>query len=271
MTASELLAFVGELRHGNKAYLSNAFFTLPQLEEMLSKPGVSLIACTDIALLLEDCPDMLRVYFYARDPEALKRIGKLLPRTGKPVIADVVGKEPAAGRTAEQLCSICFRPYSVFVRMVCSSPSELRSDGVENITLARPGEACEILPMLRDEFDPLFSHIPDVSELEDAIARGEITVYRIDGNIAGLAYFERVSGKYCVLRYFMVEKEYRGRNVGGALLHYTFSRGSADTVYMLWIGTYNKTRELYRRIGFTYDGLTDHILEFTEATDGKDL
>lgn len=271
MNAGELLRFATELRRGNKAYVSNAFFTLPQLEELLSKPGVTVRQTDDLAVICEEDTDLLRVYLYARSGEALRDLRKLLPETEKPVITDVVGREPAVGRIAEQLIPAGFEPYSTFVRMVCTAPVLPRADGEERVEPATAGDAAEIDRMLRAEFDPLFSHFPSEQELAQAAEKGEITVIRADGTLAGVAFFEKVSAAYCVLRYFMVKKQYRGRNIGGALLYHTMAHGENGTVYMLWIGTYNKTQELYKRTGFTYDGLCDRILKLGGNKNGKDL
>lgn len=262
MTAAEILKKANEMRRGNRAYTSNAFYTISQLEEFIKNKQVSVLEQEDLILLLERDGELYRVQYFARNAQALAAIPALLPQTEDPVMADVVGRGEAASHQAQQLSITGFAPYKTFVRMVCTKPVLPRPDGAERVELAQPQDVDEIYGALYTEFDPMFAHIPEKDELLTAVDKGEISVIRGEGDLAGFAYFEHISEKYAVLRYFIVNPNYRGQNVAGALLYSEFIHDKPGTVYMLWVGTYNKAQGLYQKYNFQYDGLTDYILKF---------
>lgn len=271
MTAEEIFRWAGEARRGNRAYVSNAYYTVGQLKTFMEEKDVRVIADEDVILLLERDDGLYRLQFFARSLEALKTLPQLLPPLDQPLVTDFVGREPAVGSQAEQLCTMGFAPCSVFVRMVCKQHQMPRSDGTERVETACSEDAEAVHEMIAAAFDPLFAHIPSVEDLAQAIEKGEIRVIRAEGKLAAMAYFEKESEKYYVLRYFIVDPGFRGQNLAGALMYDRFSSAPEDTVYMLWVGTYNNAQSLYLKFGFQYDGLTDHILLFGGKENGKNL
>lgn len=263
MTAEEILQWAGNARRGNREYFSNAFYTVTQLKEFLETKDVQVIADEDVILLLEKETELYRLQFFARQAAALEKLPQLLPELNSPLVADLVGREPAAGNQAKVLEAYGFAPYSVFVRMNCKERLAPRADGIERVEPAKLADAPVLHRMISAEFDPLFAHIPAEEEICRAVEKGEITVIRNGEEIAGMAWFEKMNDKYYVLRYFIVRQEFRGRNIAGALMRRHFDATPEDAVYMLWVGTYNKAQYLYQKFGFTYDGLVDHILKYT--------
>ena len=271
MTAEEIFRWIGEARRGNRAYFSNAFYTVSQLQEFLAEKDVRVIASEDLILLLQEDFGLYRVQFFARSPEALSSLPALLPELDGPIVVDLVGKEPAVGQQAELVARYGFAPYSVFVRMICRDRILPGAKGIDRVELARESDAETILAMIERTFDPLFAHFPTIEEICEAICREEISVIRDGDNIAGLAFFEKKSETYYILRYFIVDAGYRGQNIGGALLHSKFISAPENAVYMLWVGTYNSAQSLYKKFGFVYDGLTDYILKYGGNNRGEDL
>jgi len=262
MEVSQFLGNVNELRRGNTEYITNSVFTPPQLDEILHNDDTKIYCGKDLQAIFIEEADVVRTYLYARNIKSLSELPDIVPDADKPVIIDVVGKEAAAYPFASALCKQGFVNYSKFIRMICRQPSIRRYSETEKADYARLDESEQIQGLLRAEFDPLFAHIPTISELERAIAKNEISVIRSEGRIAGLAYFERISVVYVVLRFFLVLKKFRGQNIGGALLDKEFRLASEKTSYMLWIGDYNPVKTLYQNLGFAVDGMVDYILKY---------
>ena len=62
MSTEDIIKSINTLRK-SKAYVTNAFITKPQLDEMLAEERTQVIQGDDILLLLEEEPDLVRVYF----------------------------------------------------------------------------------------------------------------------------------------------------------------------------------------------------------------
>lgn len=262
MEVNQFLGNVNELRRGNVEYITNSFFTHPQLDEIFHNDDAKIYCGKDLQAIFIDEADVVRTYLYARNIQSLSDLPGIVPDVGKPVMIDVVGKEAAAYPFACALFKQGFMNYSKFIRMICRQPTIRRYSETEKADCARLHEAEQIQGLLRAEFDPLFAHIPTIGELERAIAKKEISVIRSGGRIAGLAYFERISAVYVVLRFFLVLNNFRGCNIGGALLDKEFRHASEKTSYMLWIGDDNPVKSLYQNLGFAVDGMVDYILKY---------
>lgn len=262
MTAAALMAKAGAMHRESRAYCSNAYYTVPQLDAFLAEKDVQVLEGEDAIFLLEKDRGLYRLQFYARSPEALAQLPSLLPPLDGPLVTDLVGREPGVGVQAQQVARFGFAPYSVFKRMVCRKYLLPHADGMDRVEFAAASDAEAVLSMIAGTFDPLFAHLPTLEEIGAAIERREITVIRQDSTLAGLAFFEKESDTYYVLRYFVVDPAFRGQNIGGALMRCKFTNAPENSVYMLWVGTYNSAQELYLKFGFQYDGLTDHILKY---------
>lgn len=260
MNAETFAAIATELRR-NHTLLSNCFFDRGALEEALSRPGTEVRRAEGLLTLLLDEPTLTRVYFYADGETALGRLPALLKDTQKQVVADVVGRDSRAKPLAERLLAAGFRYNSTFVRLVCKKPELFeKTVPVNAVEPANEADVPYMLPLLKTEFSPLYSHFPGTSEFLQAAHKGEITVVRENGVPVALAYFEDVSRRSKCLRYFIVDKSARGKGYGAALLNREFSRNDAEQEYYLWIGTYNPTQKLYAQVGFVHDGLMDYIV-----------
>ncbi len=246
-----------------KGHLSNAFFAGSFLADSLNNGTLKGIDSEDLVLLIDEKPDLVRVYFYALERNSLQKVRLLLSNYNKPIIIDVVGKDPQARDLANILINCGFEEYSKFVRMVNDKPNMPKYLSNSKVEYANKYDKESIMALLYSEFDPLFAHIPSQSEIEQAINKNEITVVRDDKKIIGLTFFEMISSTNIMFRYFIVDEEFRKKGIGGDLLFYTFN-SYPEAKYTLWVGTYNKAMQKYERLNFKHDGLVDYILKLKE-------
>lgn len=271
MTASfdEVVAAINSFRR-TRGHLTNLFATPDELRELLRDPGTQVSIDETLLLLSHEQDGVVRVYFYARDPDALGGLATRLPADRRPVVVDIVGRHAQAEATGQFLAQHGFRYQSTFVRLtarpyVLGGPAP--TDGVR---FARSAELAEILRLIEGEFDRLNAHIPPLAEIEEAIKRSEVLVVDRGDGIEGLAYFQVTGPNDLVLRYFVVRPRSRGEGVGSRLLAYAQQVHPRDVRTTLWVGTYNPALDLYTKIGFAPDGLEDHILvKREEDSDGS--
>lgn len=259
MTSNDFFVSLNEIRAKRKMQ-SNSCFSKTQLETLLHNSDTTVICEDDLLVLLTDEPDLKRLYYYSDGDNPLKKLPDIISHYSTPVIVDIVGKGDTPDIQASLLTAAGFKHYCTFIRMSTKQIMPIPCDKATQVESARIGDTDLIIKLLKKEFDPLFAHIPNSDEINGAIDKGEIRVVYLDGIIAGLAYFEVISPKLKCLRYFVVRREYRGMGFGAALLMDEFSSSTKSDMYYLWIGTYNKTAELYKRIGFEQDGLKDYIM-----------
>ena len=177
MNCEELIQKINVIRK-SKSCLSNAFFTKPQMDTLLAETGTQILESEGLLLIIEEETDLFRVYFYSIDNVALGRIKDLMPDFNKPVIADIVGKNPKAKALAQVLMDKGFEEYCVFVRMICDDTKQLNDVDTSFVEYAKVDDAGTIFSMLYSEFDPLYSHMPKLEEITAAIEKKEIIVVR---------------------------------------------------------------------------------------------
>lgn len=64
MDHEELIKKINDIRK-IKAYYTNAFFTMPQLNQLLEKDGTQVFESEGLILLAEEQKDLLRIYLFA--------------------------------------------------------------------------------------------------------------------------------------------------------------------------------------------------------------
>lgn len=245
MTSLDFIKINLELRK-SKDYITNMFFSRQALDTLIAEPSTTVFYKEDLIALFVEETDMIRTYFCAKHISALIQIESVISSLpNKPIITDVIGKEPQVGNQAKALQTVKFEQYSVFIRMYCSSPPEMRNVDFSEVQYAVENDINELLDMLYLEFDPLFAHIPNAAELKTAISKKEITVIRKENCIAGMTFFENTSPHNICLRYFIVSKKFRRQGIGSKLLAKSFTESEHGTRYMLWVGTYNPAIEKY--------------------------
>ena len=265
----EVVAAINAFRR-TRGYVTNLFAAPDELRQLVEDPATQVTITEALLVLSREEDGMVRVHFYARDPEALSGLATVLPADGRPVVVDIVGRQAQAPATGELLASNGFDYQSTFVRLtarpyVLGSPAP--TDGVR---LALPAELSEILRLIEGEFDRLNAHIPPAAEIEEAIDRSEVFVVERGDGIEGVAYFQVTGPRDVVLRYFVVRNSSRGLGVGNRLLAHAQRIHPSDVRTTLWVGTYNPALNLYTKIGFAPDGLEDHILvKREEDSDGS--
>ena len=199
MLDEDLFQMINEFRK-TKLFLSNAFFTKTNLDKLLANENTQCFATSDLILLLEEEKDLFRVYFFAKNILALERISNLMPKLNKPIVADIVGRQPDVETLAKSLNNNGFEQYSIFVRMTCDNPGKLDNIDFSNVEYAKEDDVNAIIELLYSEFDPLFSHIPPLVDILTAISKKEITIIRVQQQLAGFAFFEEISFKSFCLR-----------------------------------------------------------------------
>ncbi|GGG71912.1 GNAT family N-acetyltransferase [Paenibacillus radicis (ex Gao et al. 2016)] len=266
--AERLFAFIRAIK-SNKMR-TNAMFTKKQLEELEHASGASIVIGQDSAVVLLPDSDLLRVYYYARDEQALQELAKLIPSTNLKVVCDIVAKEPQGLSLSEELSQYGFFCYAKFIRMTCKAIHRDPDINISDVEFARVTDAEEILELLHHEFDSVTAHFPSLAKVRKMIEDGEVVVIRRDGRIAGLTSFDSNNKKVACLGYVVVRGEYRKQHLGHKMWQYKIQNSPHNEQFYLWVNARCRGPIAYHeRNGFIQDGAVDYIM-LRSDNDGYD-
>lgn len=266
MDTVELTNSINSFRKGNREYISNAFLSAQQLDDLLCKSDVCLKQSDDAILILLNKSEFYQGYFFARNLCSFITLIEKLDFSTKALLLDIIGKEKDVLATIKQLEMCGVKLYSVYIRMACNKICKFQESKSATI-LASKQEGPLIYNLLYDEFDHFDAHLPTLEDIDQSIKKSEITVIKSNDLIIGLAIFEWLGSRSLYLRELMVSKEFRGKGIADALLQHTLNQINDDVKVTLWVMRTNLPAiKRYKKYGFAEDGLIDYIMLYK----GKD-
>jgi hypothetical protein len=259
-----IAAQINNLKRGNKKFISNAYFSKLQLEEKINAENYTIYSNDDFISLLEDNISFSRLYFYLRSYDSIAPLIRYLKTTDiNTITADIVGKNPSAQNLADALCQQGFGPYADYSRWQTSSTNRLLYNRINdvNIDFAEDNDAAEILEILRKQFDPITSYLPDINRVHLGIKSNEIFIIKKNHLISALIWVENNGIKSKYIYQLVVRDEFKSIGYGLYLYEFVFNLYEANTVYTSWSDDKNDAiNNMHRFYGFKKDGLVDHIL-----------
>lgn len=259
MNKNELNNFINELRRKNPAYCTNLYQSLDLVEEKIRSGQMECRTTANLLLLSEADDDLTRIYFCARDEDALRTIIPNINSDLSKIVIDVIGRGERLENLSSALCNCGFQRAFRFIRMSTKTTilPEVEETTVEQATHK---DAKEIDEIIRTTFETTYAHIPNISEIEADCEKGFVHVVREGSEIAAMAYIAIENQLTHCLRYFIARPEARGKGYANRLLRYGFEQLPPNGLFYLWIGTYNPTIKKYEKYGLKHDGLIDDIL-----------
>jgi len=245
------------------AYRSNWFTAPSRLERWIEHGELWGSLDERAALFLRRDRDFWHLYYSAASPAALREAVAAAPvLAAEPVVADVVGGEPALVEAEEVLAVAGFRRYQRLFRMQRTSPAGeppplIAAD--PRVLPAASSDSGAVLNLLLRSFDARAEQIPMPYEIQAAIEAGQIRVVRCQGAMAGILFSE-TWGLTSTLRYWLVDPEFRGLGVGAALMHRYLAESPGVRRFLLWVIDENvDTIRKYKHYGYVTDGLLDQV------------
>ena len=102
--------------------------------------------------------------------------------------------------------------------------------------------------------------MPTYKELVDWIRQEHISLYEVDGKIAGFIIYD-LNGQTSYLRYWFVHPEYRNKKIGSILLNKFFSDNQEAKRQLFWVIQSNENAiKRYKHYGFESENLYDFIM-----------
>ena len=238
---------------------NNAFFLPRNWTDLLN--GKHIIN-ESLICALKYTENFNRLYYTAKNSDALYKIQNLLLSETKPTVVDILDSKPKNTGAYAVLTDIGFDEYSTFERMMVKK-SETSSFFDDLVKTASLDMADEIYHLIVNEFDPINSYLPSRTEIYSAVKKEEI-LYIGDDKVQAFAYFENTNRATRTLRYLYTCKKYREKGYAERLMRQGMSRGGVK--YTLWVDVKNApARSLYKKFGFICDSLQDMTLIFNNT------
>jgi ribosomal protein S18 acetylase RimI-like enzyme len=254
---------VHNAKSGASDFRSNFFPSQPKLLTWIEHRELLSVACHRVTFFLRKNRDLLQLFFCAADLEALRKQTAQLPELREErVVTDLVGTEPMLVELAAIFGELGFRPYAKLHRLFRGHFLPADSKGHDpRVVHAEPADAVVILRILEESFNHYAEQLPTLYELESAILNRQITVFKSEGNVAGLLFSE-TQGVASTLRFWAVDQKFRALRVGSALmLNYLGANAQAVKRFTLWVNAENKNAiQKYQHYGYAADGYVDQVL-----------
>ena len=262
-TIAEVVAAVQTVKSGATDFCTNFFSSIPKLQNWIEQNKLHGESRRGALVLLRRDRDFSHLYYCAASPAALRDgIAALPGLLNERIVTDVVGAETAVTGIFTQLQTAGFHHYQQLYRMSRVGQSALPAAvGAElPVTVAGRADVPVILALMENSFNLYAEQLPTAAEIENAVASGQIFIVRLEGDLAGLLFFE-TQGVTSTLRYWLVAEPFRTRHVGAALMRHYLATQSTVHRFLLWVVASNGNAvQKYRRYGFAPDGLVDHVL-----------
>jgi len=259
--SAELFEAIDRLRAVAPFLLTNFFVTPKQAAAWTGRGTLSIMGGNGSILALRRDRDVHHVYHVAAGTRELSHALAVLTAGWRGVlVTDLVGHSEETARVAEIYHAHGFEHHTSLVRMVRVMPG-LSSRAVGSTVIFADRDD---VPAVRDLFDrmldPLRDQIPEPEEIEAAVARRSILIERRGEAVGGALYFE-TTGLTSILRYWYVDRRFRGQGIGGRLIRKYIELCRGVRRIVLWVvGENADATAKYRHYGFCEDNLMDRIL-----------
>ncbi|MGG3836312.1 hypothetical protein ABEV00_04710 [Paenibacillus thiaminolyticus] len=242
-----IIQFISEIKRNNGLRYSNYYHQELQGERFLVNHTTRSIC------FFEQEDGFYRGYFASADMDDLTRLLSSI-ELESPVVIAIVSKTQNPELT-EIIQRSGFEQYRVYRRMVNRDFQKYElNDGV---TYAKPGQAQEILELLKETFNPYTDYFPTVALLEQLIANKQVIINEEDGHCKGLFIYRREGIQYNFN--YMVNKSINPILFVYALQNFYAHLKNAGLQHgYLWLDSNNvKVIRLHEKFGWKFDGLQD--------------
>lgn len=242
---------------------TNFFLNIEKMERWISKGLLINLSSDKTLVLLRKHINFYYLYYYT---ESITDLIHILSSSAQAkdglIVAELIGRTQEISELAKLFIDGGFLDYFLLNRMqrTTYTPPEVSQEDCQNISFAEETDVFVIHNMISDHFDIFAEQIPVPDEIKLAIQKQQILVYKEQGLIKGLIYFE-ILGFYSHLKYWVVLDMYKSKGIGKKLIMNYFGLSKYAKRMILWVGANNqKAIEIYEELGYQLDGVSTTVL-----------
>jgi len=259
-TPGQVFDAVQQAKAGATGFCTNFFPVELKLQAWIDHGELLVEQHDGAALFFRTDRDFRHFYFCAANPVALEQGMAAVPalKTER-VTTDLVGNESTLKQLLPVLEQAGFRWYTQLQRLMRIGRPETGREGRVAGFAERP-DCPAVLELIENSFDRYGEQLPLPYEMEAAVENRQVLAVKLDGELAGLLFFE-TQGLASTVRFWTVAEKFRAQRVGSALMQYYFQTQASVRRFTLWVDAKNENAiQKYRHYGYAPDGLIDHVL-----------
>lgn len=248
---------------GNRI-LSNCYYSYHEIIEKIKKQEIHLLSRRDIVLLIQEENEINKMYYFVN--------GDIENGIEQEIYNDLCSEMEeyqnlVTNFIARNSCdnfdiikNLRFKSYKQYFRYHLVAEKVKFLEPKEVAAYAETNDINAIYRLLYNTFDILSDHLPSKKELHKFIEAGQIIKICKGCEIAGVLIFEKQGAK-SHLRALCVNPIYRNMAIGYSLmLSYIKLVRQETKSFFLWVeSTNNAAIQLYKKMGYEPDGLTEYI------------
>lgn len=258
----ELEPLLAKVRKGSRQYVTNFFVAPNRWGDWLRRGVQGQLSDDRVLLLIRKEEACQRIFFAGDRMDVVPALAEAVFPSDKPVVIDLIGHSADTTRWAQDMRDASFRPHLVLRRLSRTGGMEAASpEALAQISGGETRDVDPIFQMMRRDFDPFTDQIPDREEMGEAISSGAVRIIRDGGGaVAGFLWWER-AGVTATIRYWCVDRSFRGKGYGSALMKDYFTLAAGCVRHLLWLRENNSTASAcYVHYGYAPDGLEDLVM-----------
>jgi len=258
----EIADAIKVLKEGKKGYITNFYIDMEKVDEWIKSETLQIQKYNHSLFLLKKNEGFTNLYFCTTSYEYLKQSLSELKNEIREslIVVDLIGRMSDMTLLGEVFRNNDFYDYIILNRM--SKNTTIVSPCKQNLYLkiASIEQVDDILNLFHTYFDPISEQLPTYKELVDWIRQEHISLYEVDGKIAGFIIYD-LNGQTSYLRYWFVHPEYRNKKIGSILLNKFFSDNQEAKRQLFWVIQSNENAiKRYKHYGFESENLYDFIM-----------
>lgn len=250
-------------RQGN--FHTNCFFLYPKMKFLSEQPDSRLRIEEKCIVLLYRDRNFQRLYYCASGLSAIAEIcntARELNETNAPIVADVVGSAEYTYNVTRKFEEQKAQKYAVLSRYRASALRTVPEKKIHcECTLVSVEGVPQIIPLLKENLDPLVSHLPTLSYLYELQKKHLLYGCYVHGQLIGIECLEPigVSGRY--IYQLAIKKVEQNKGYATILNNYMISCNLQCKQWSVWIDDTN-TGSIYvnEKFGLLKDGLKNMVV-----------
>jgi hypothetical protein len=259
----DVMDAIQRAKAGATDFRTNFFPAQPKLASWVARRELWGIVRDGASFFFRKDRDFWHFYFCVGNLPVLQREVALLSEMKyQRVVVDLIGSESANGEMGAALQSAGLRPYARLQRMSRAAWHEQSNVAPADFEIvhANKVDAPTILKLIECHFDRFSQQLPTLCELESAAQKDHILSAKLGDKIGAVLFFE-TQGLASIIRFWLVDINFRARRLGSALMLAYFATHDQVRRFTLWVNCNNeKAIQKYRHYGYESDGLVDQVL-----------
>lgn len=236
-------------------YISDEF-----ARSWIEKKQLSLFERNQTTFLLRQRGSFYLLHYFSSSIKNFSSsLQSLLEATKETLSVDILHKVDSGSGVEEIFLQAGFEKRTRLYRMKLGRHTSVKGNLPEPCYAERQ-DADVIYAMLHQQFDEFCEQIPDIDEIEAAIAKNQILVIREQDLLVSFFWLERI-GRMVLWRYWLTNPQYRAGSMAGIILLRQVMAMHNDAMQtLLWVREDNpKVIRAHEKNGFQMDGLVDDV------------